>query len=644
MPPRTLAVVALFLIPAASLGLWLAPDVAEDPSRAAMENGLLARPPGSTPVASTAPVPIRASRFGDPMPSESEDAAAPQSLDQAPAGSSDATAEEVARAPESAGLVTLRGIVVTAAGAPIPGARILYLSDGNFDIDFSYTLTSGTATAVADAAGRFEIPSLPVGIRGFAAEADDFAPGGGIFSVTRDAEPVVIVLTAAVIVEGQVRDRDGRPVAGAQLWTGDVRVQSGGDGSYRFSGLSPGPLHVTALADSAGGTGDDEAEADLVARPGERLTWDAVLRPPGPVRVLVTDLCGRPIEGLIVFGGIERGSSSDLVRARHLVRTGADGRAHLENCRAIRQPVVVADSGRPGLELARSEPVIAGDDAEVVIRLEHRAQASAWIRGRLSDPAAATSQFTIHDVGGTGGAREPEREPIEWTSDGAFICGPLPAGRYRLRHASREMREVGVVLADGQAFDVGDLAVGPAGGVLLEVPGAQGSTNPPERWTAYRWCDGEVQQSGFLSTGTTWIPLPEGVYFVQVEFPGYAPAMARVEVPRGAEVPLVLEPRRGVEGLLRIPLPPGDRTRVTIDVVDSGGNPICRATPDVSGREIRHLLRLDQGDYTVSVEVVPADGAGITPGRPPRYPIRWAGSGGVGPVLTLDPGARGAGR
>jgi hypothetical protein len=105
----------------------------------------------------------------------------------------------------SGGLASVRGVVLDAAGAPVPGARV----GGGFSI------------VTTDGAGRFLLPDVPVGHREIIAISDALQtsgkatidiPGPGI------EVPVTVVLTAIASVAGRVTDVNGAPVPNNKVY------------------------------------------------------------------------------------------------------------------------------------------------------------------------------------------------------------------------------------------------------------------------------------------------------------------------------------------------------------------------------------------------------------------------------------------
>jgi hypothetical protein len=144
--------------------------------------------------------------------------------------------------------VTAFGHVVDGAGSPIPGARV--------------TLTSTRSTRfpeTTDAAGRFELRAVEPGKLILRARGTGFSPVSRPVEIpagTPRFDLGSIELPSAAVVEGEVTDTHGTPIAGARVeggfnsfdplqWVEDLaapqtEVQTGPEGRFRLTDLPRG--------------------------------------------------------------------------------------------------------------------------------------------------------------------------------------------------------------------------------------------------------------------------------------------------------------------------------------------------------------------------------------------------------------------
>ncbi len=104
--------------------------------------------------------------------------------------------------------VEVKGVVVSEAGKPIKGARVVPRS-ASAPWEPVNILRDGVLT---DAKGRFDISGVPIGSFRFLAVHEDYAPGSsGVVSLAEGAVPAVrIVLSAGAELSGQVVEHQRR--------------------------------------------------------------------------------------------------------------------------------------------------------------------------------------------------------------------------------------------------------------------------------------------------------------------------------------------------------------------------------------------------------------------------------------------------
>ena len=345
-------------------------------------------------------------------------------------------------APESAGI--FEGRVASAATREgVPGAELTFSR-------------SGEATSVrASADGAFSFAPRVVGRWTLAAVSAPgflpFAPEWGHSPVLLDARPgarvrgVTIFLAPAVEYLGRVRDREDRPVPGAE-----VRVLGAAAGETallplveRFTSDARGEFRFVAPERSVlearhPGFEPGTAAVDFSVRASRRLTLTLVPRGAGqPERDLsiagrVEDPRGSPAEGALVVAQLQRGDDP----ARQAT-SAVDGTFSIAG---------LADGGyrltatRPGSAPAALRGVRAGD-ADVVLRLREGGRLSGRVRDRRTGEPVAP--FTV-------------------------------AVRGRSRERRSPLRTLAVVDAAGR-YEMDGLAPGPAA-VVVAAPGHAPST------------------------------------------------------------------------------------------------------------------------------------------------------------------------
>jgi len=310
---------------------------------------------------------------------------------------------------------TVRGVVTDDANRPIAGARV--------GVGFSppparpsgYSEPVRPPALTTDAHGRFTAEDIPPGEGVVMASAPGFASGAQPFvAELGQVTEVNLTLHAGTRVVGCVRTADGAPVRDARVLRGAGArpLVTGRDGAFSLD-VSPG--HVTVEAQHAR-LGVARAELDLAT--GETATLDLILDELLVVAGRVVDARGDPQAGLWVTA-FER-------TPLPVVPTDADGRFRLIGCAPGPVRVEVrADEPFRGLPLATTEAEAGQPVPDLVVT-----RPTAFLRLRVvrSDPelpcqievrelALGRSDYLM--VGASGHAR----------------VGPLPAGRYLVRHA-----------------------------------------------------------------------------------------------------------------------------------------------------------------------------------------------------------------
>jgi protocatechuate 3,4-dioxygenase beta subunit len=168
----------------------------------------------------------------------------------------------------------VHGIVRDAAGAPVAGCAVALQPDWSglqrpsgrgrnadwlvFQL-LSDVRVAARLTAVTDADGRFSIEAVPAAT--YAAQAtwgaQQGAPEAPLDVLAGQVVETSITLGDGQSIEGRVTDLDGRPIAGAQVWSQQINPRGGGafvqaraqsDGRFRLAGVAAGAHQVFALA------------------------------------------------------------------------------------------------------------------------------------------------------------------------------------------------------------------------------------------------------------------------------------------------------------------------------------------------------------------------------------------------------------
>jgi len=286
--------------------------------------------------------------------------------------------------------VRLVGRVVASDGVPVPDAEV-------------HTAETWSCPVHTDVDGRFEMLLDPVRDAHTAyVEHGDFLAEQRQFTATQLAEPCEIVLHRGASVRGRVVDRDGRPVAGAQIrlgqWIGYLaapRGLSANDGTFEIRNVSAGRVEVATFAR---GFAPTRRAVDVPA--GERAAAEVVvsLEPGHEIAGRVVDRDGRGIHRVrvtpIAHGPSGRWQPADEV---HTTRDGA--------FRFVDLPAGGVTLDCFGMDVARKEePNVGAGRRDVVIVMERPGR----LAGRVVDDAtgAPVPRFSVRFV-------DPELQPGE---------------------------------------------------------------------------------------------------------------------------------------------------------------------------------------------------------------------------------------
>ncbi len=285
--------------------------------------------------------------------------------------------------------VELNGVVVDAAGRPVPAARVGGRSE------FAGRPHRPVA-AVTDRQGRFRIDGLPPDTTVHLAAARGDATTGAVLSVlaTKGTVTLSIGPENAVAILGRVSDPDGRPIAGAAVRV-SARKRDENDLPVEQSTVAFDDEGRTVLHTAADGQfrtprrlrPDMEYRVEVEAdgwlhaatewiQPSDRKLWyppAIVLRPTSPIRMVegrVVDRRALPVGGAVV-------SQSGDGPARTRTETGPDGRFRLPG--VYREPAFLFVEGS-GLAF-EGHRIGAGDEPiELVVRRDGEPAAGPPLR------------------------------------------------------------------------------------------------------------------------------------------------------------------------------------------------------------------------------------------------------------------------
>ena len=188
---------------------------------------------------------------------------------------------------------TLAGRVVDADGRAIEGAEV----SARIEAAGAEPPVSGTAAAVTDGAGRFELADVAPGRLRVDAFAEGFQASSeqtfGLAAGER-LEQAVFVLERGAALEGWVSDHRGDPVAGARVLSGRHGASTDADGAYRLAGLPPGSARVEVRHEAY-----NRLERTVEIEPGSQRA-DFELIGGHAVAGRVIDDSGLPVEGAVL--------------------------------------------------------------------------------------------------------------------------------------------------------------------------------------------------------------------------------------------------------------------------------------------------------------------------------------------------------
>lgn len=209
----------------------------------------------------------------------------------------------------------INGRVVDAAGKPVAEARVVATSASE-----PFPVVDPRRDGVLTKAdGTFAFPTVAAGTWRLTATHADHGPATSApltVDGTNAKNNVELTLTAGGTVKGKVVDKEGKPVASAEIrviarghvdWRARRQALTGGDGTFAVTGLPLRAMDVVASHDSGASA---IASADLAAKPEVEVAL--TLEVTGVIAGTVVDKKGQPIgDAQVIAEPVLSGNTTD---------------------------------------------------------------------------------------------------------------------------------------------------------------------------------------------------------------------------------------------------------------------------------------------------------------------------------------------
>ncbi|MFY9341100.1 MAG: sigma-70 family RNA polymerase sigma factor [Planctomycetota bacterium] len=511
------------------------------------------------------------------------------------------------------------GIVVDTAGNPIANAVVIAGQGEVSGIDAYDNGPAFPALTRSGADGRFLAIGVPTGEQPLRVRAPTFAPWRGKCEVAAGAAVVArIVLLAGGAMRGSVRDAEGKPVDRAELRIGNFedlaqyRQVTGIDGSFSFTGLPIGELHVFCSHKDLG-----KAAQNVVTNPGGVATCDLQLSRGLELKGNVVDSDGQPVASAILECLAEPRAAGSWSR---FAETNAQGRFVIANCPES-GTISIRVTAR-GFEELRQRGVDPRTP-ELRLQLQRAVPRTVRIVGRVVRPdgrPAANASVTAR-------RREPRSSSgLDATdNDGRFELGPVAPGAWSVNVTSPDHpvfvsnpRE----LAADATWDLGTitLVIGGTARVRLVGPAIDGTMlSASDAARTYGWAvdaDGDSYRTSALAPGD---------YVLLVSGRATAATAVPFTIRASEETTMDVQPQLGVVQRFVCDLPAGANAEGVALLVFRGDAFVGRTWANPNDGEIRGELSFAAGDYTVRAEAGALRGsATFTVGAVSGPPVRLA--------------------
>jgi RNA polymerase sigma factor (sigma-70 family) len=316
--------------------------------------------------------------------------------------------------------------------------------------------------------GRASASGLATGAMEMTVRAKGFRLWTGSCTVFASQEVELTVrLREGATITGRISDPAGQPLQGVRVYAGPrqdhdpaiVSTQTDEQGQYELPGVAEGEIRVSARSSDRGNTVEE-----LEVTQGERLVWNAVLRPRSSIHGRVIDEEGQPLQNWLA-ALIKPGDSGHWLRNS---KTDAEGRFEL-----LDPPLETIDLELRSPRLWDTGPIVLvedvhGGEQELVLRVPHDRMPTAFISGRIVDAEGlpcADGRITYSPEDYPNRAWEERTQP-----DGTFRIGPLRPVRYRLFVSDNELSsdDLGEVeTAADTTKELGDIVLEPSGSLVV---------------------------------------------------------------------------------------------------------------------------------------------------------------------------------
>jgi large repetitive protein len=451
--------------------------------------------------------------------------------------------------PKPTPLPILTGSVRGSDGKPVEGALVLYRPLAAPPREFA-------AATKTDAEGRFRAELKVAGPVYVRVTAKGLA--GRTFDRVQPASPLAVVLDRGQVIEGDVRDGAGQPLAQVRVlasptlgvavssWETDkqsIEAMTDARGHFRLDGVGPGLYSIAATARGFGSARKGNV------RPG--ATVNLIARAGGWLAGRVTDPKGRPLPGALVRAELE----PQFWGGSTVATTDAQGGFELPGLEPGNYTVVARHADfAPGV--ARGVTVDAEGSADVALVLT----TGAAVAGRVVD---SEGRPLAGRVAGQELASLPmPRSLVELLradagADGRFRLERVPPGSYGLGVSAPRYsgRRIETEVSDGEGvIDLGDIALEEGLAIRGRVRTSSGAPIADAEITTGGFDmmrGGVFTQTRSEADGTFVLAgLVPGPTRVNVSALGFASLNNKTMTPGGDPVDLILTPGSSITGLV----------------------------------------------------------------------------------------------